>query len=169
LIGLLLPQISVASSPSFDCAKESAAVEHLLGKDDGLAEQDCLLAALYKKTLRQLSVGREKAVRADQRRWAMSRSKDCPDLGRDSRKAAECLTAVYQRQITALRPMSLSDLKLYPGINVQFDRRAPLTCLQFDASLAAKQAAALESYVESNGGEALAARVTGASSSASKG
>ena len=161
LIGLLSPQFAVAASPSFDCTKASTAVERLLCKDDGLAKQDRLLAALYKKTLRHLSADRQKDLRADQRRWAKSRARDCPDLDRDSAKAAECLTAVYQRRITALQPMSLSDLKLYPGINVQFDRRTPLTCLRFDAPLAAKQAAALESYVESKGGETLAARITG--------
>lgn len=157
-VALLAPGTGQAANPSFDCAKAATAVEKLLCADDALARQDRLLAAVYKRALDRADTGEAKAIRAGQRDWARGRAAACPpaDAG-----AAACLTARYKDRIAALRPLSFDDLRLYPGVDVQADRRAPLACVRFDSPLLAKQTAALESYVASAGGETLAARVNG--------
>lgn len=152
LLGSMQP---AAAAPSFDCAKASNAVERRLCSDDGLARQDRLMAATYKKALKVQGRAEAKEIRASQRAWAKSRSAQCPDAG------VACLNKLYQKRLAVLRPMSFANLRLHDGVNVQFDRRAPLVCLSFDALLLPKQAAALDSYVESAGGEALAARARG--------
>lgn len=149
---------TLAATPSFNCAQATTAVEELLCADDGLARQDRLLAAVYKRALERLDADGIARLRAEQRAWARGRAEACPP---DRPDAAQCLTNVYEARIAAVRPLSFDDLRLYPGVEVQAERRAPLACLRFDAPLAPDQAAAIESYLESAGGERLAARMNG--------
>lgn len=152
------PATTMAATPSFDCARATTAVEKLLCADDGLARQDRLLAAVYKRALERLDAGEADRLRGEQRAWAKGRAEACPPNRPD---AAQCLVGAYEARIAHVRPLSFDDLRLYPGVEVQAERRAPLACLRFDAPLALDQAAAIESYLESAGGERLAARVNG--------
>ena len=158
---LAFGQPTQAASPSFDCAKAATPVEKLLCSDDGLARRDRLLAVTYRKALGELTDGAAADLRAAQRAWARGRAAACPDVATDPARAVACLADLYDARIAAIRPLSFSELALQPGVNVQSDRRTPLACLKFDAPLLPRQAAALDSYVESSAGETLAARVVG--------
>lgn len=145
-----------AANPSFDCAKASTPVERQLCADDGLARQDRLLSAVYSRALEILPASEANALKQTQRDWAKGRAAACPAAD------VACLAAVYAARIVEVRPLSFSNLRFDGGPDVQADRRSPLVCLRFDAPLEAKQPAALESYVASAGGEALAVRASGA-------
>jgi len=159
-IGGDVPALAAPAQPSFDCARASTPVENLLCVDHGLARQDRLLAATYKRALERADGVEEQRIRADQRRWASGRAAACPGAGPAPDAAAiACLGRLYEARLEELRPLSFDDLTLYEEVNVRADQRAPLACLRFSEPLAAKQSAALESYVESAGGEPLAAHV----------
>lgn len=149
---------ALAANPSFDCAKASTAVEKLLCADDELARQDRLLSVVYGRAMDILPSEDQAALRTSQRAWARGRANACPPA---ADQAAACLTGLYKTRIAEIRPLSFSNLRFDGGPDVQADRRAPLVCLRFDTPLRAKQPAALESYVASAGGEALAVRARG--------
>jgi uncharacterized protein YecT (DUF1311 family) len=61
-------------SPSFDCAKESGAVEQAICGDDKLAELDQYIAQYFKVALADLNAADAAALRADQRAWLATRA-----------------------------------------------------------------------------------------------
>lgn len=150
-----------AANPSFDCAKASTAVERLLCADDGLARQDRLLAATYRKALSVAGPTASENLRRDQRAWARGRATACPEVEGAAARRIACLADIYAARIDELRPLSFGAMHLLEGVDVQADRRSPLVCLRFDAPVAAKQPAALESYVAGREGETLAVRLSG--------
>jgi uncharacterized protein YecT (DUF1311 family) len=54
-------------TPSFDCAKETGAVEQAICGDDNLAELDQTIAQYFKVALADLNAADAAALRADQR------------------------------------------------------------------------------------------------------
>lgn len=92
--------------PSFDCAKASAPLEHLIcGSRDYLAPLDLQLAQAYRRALEVAGGDRERILR-DQRRWLAERLVNCPlapQADAAAREAADvCLTRMYVRRIAVL-------------------------------------------------------------------
>ncbi|MFG0763612.1 MliC family protein [Aeromonas media] len=94
----LMPLLTSASTPSFDCAKASGAAEQLVCQDAGLAALDNELAALYPKALAKLSAKQQKTEKAMQRGWIKGRN-ECWKAG-DLR---QCVEESYQIRITELQ------------------------------------------------------------------
>jgi uncharacterized protein YecT (DUF1311 family) len=61
------------ATPSFDCAKETGAVEQAICGNQELAELDETIAARYKVALESLSAADAAALRTDQRSWLATR------------------------------------------------------------------------------------------------
>src|SRR6516164_1434921 len=61
-------------SPSFDCAKETGAVERAICGDPKLAELDQYIAQYFKVALEGLGAADAAALRADQRAWLATRA-----------------------------------------------------------------------------------------------
>jgi uncharacterized protein YecT (DUF1311 family) len=61
-------------SPSFDCAKETGAVEQAICGDPKLAELDQYIAQCFKVALHGLGAAEAAALRADQRAWLATRA-----------------------------------------------------------------------------------------------
>jgi uncharacterized protein YecT (DUF1311 family) len=74
-------------SPSFDCAKETGAVEQAICGDDNLAELDQTIAQYFKVALADLNAAHAAALRADQRAWLATRAAKLAE-GVDELKAA---------------------------------------------------------------------------------
>ena len=74
-------------SPSFDCAKETGAVEQAICGDDKLAELDQYIAQYFKVALADLNAADAAALRADQRAWLATRAAKLAE-GADELKTA---------------------------------------------------------------------------------
>ena len=61
-------------SPSFDCAKETGAVERAICGDPKLAELDQYIAQYFKVALEGLGAADAAALRTDQRAWLATRA-----------------------------------------------------------------------------------------------
>ncbi|MHA6897230.1 lysozyme inhibitor LprI family protein [Ralstonia pseudosolanacearum] len=80
---------------SFDCAKASSAIEHLICSTPQAADADLRLASAYSAARAKASD--PAAVKADQRKWMKDERDACSD--------AECLVRVIEARIHALAAM----------------------------------------------------------------
>lgn len=85
-------------SPSFDCARATAAVEKLICGDAALAKLDRTLAASYTRALGNFTDTDKAAERTAQRAWIASRN----GCAKDS-DAKACVQASYQRRLVEMR------------------------------------------------------------------
>lgn len=103
---------AVRSQPSFDCAKASTSIEHLICGDDGLQKLDVRLAAAFRAAREKLSETERRSVLDEQRRWLRSLGATCNTTG-DGTAAADvvapavrCLAEQYEIRIAAIeKPM----------------------------------------------------------------
>jgi len=100
-LGLLLaviPAVSLAQSPSFDCSKASVEVENLICADGQLANLDRQLAATYQAALSRYPETVQDNVKALQSGWIKKRN-DCWETD-DIR---QCVADAYRLRITELQ------------------------------------------------------------------
>jgi uncharacterized protein YecT (DUF1311 family) len=76
---------------SFDCAKATSIVEHLICGDPGLAARDDAISRLYINALKSDKLGK---VRTQQRAWVKGEQSICHE--------ADCLRAAYDSRLTDL-------------------------------------------------------------------
>ncbi len=159
--GIMNAGPAAAASPSFDCAKASTDVERLICSDDGLTAKDAAMAEAYFEGRAVLKGSRLDLLKRTQREWARNRAKTCPAVSDPKAKQAAiaCLAGSYDGRTNDIYTISARTMLSQPGISIEADRRSPLVCVSFDAKLDTKQPAALESYVSSQSGAKLAARI----------
>ena len=94
----LMPLLTSAATPSFDCAKAHSAAEQLVCQDAGLAALDNELAALYPKAMSQLSAEQQKTEKAMQRGWIKERN----ECWKEQDKPA-CIARNYNERMAELQ------------------------------------------------------------------
>lgn len=94
----LMPLLTQAATPSFDCAKAHGSAEQLICKDATLAALDNELASLYPKAIANFSAEQAKTEKALQRGWIKGRN----ECWKES-DPAKCIEASYQTRITELQ------------------------------------------------------------------
>lgn len=95
-----------AVSPSFDCAKASQRVEHVICKSDKLARQDLKLSRLYKNVLDKLTDDLKKEIKSEQRDWLKKRNRECQLRYKDTEA---CLLEHYRKRNSSLSAMLAFD------------------------------------------------------------
>ncbi len=109
-----------AGQPSFDCAKASNSIEHIICNSDQLSAQDVKLSQLYKNVIQKVTDDIKKDIKAEQRSWLKKRNRDC-NLAIAA--AEKCLLQHYRE-----RNSSLSRMLAFDSSNTAGD--APLKLLR---------------------------------------
>src|SRR5580704_4241537 len=89
------------ATPSFDCAKETGAVEQAICGNQELAQLDETIAARYKVAREALSAADAAVLRADQRAWLATR----PDL---LAQGIDALEASMRERVTIMEETVLN-------------------------------------------------------------
>ena len=94
----ILPTVTLATEPSFDCAKADGRVEEMICRDDRLATLDQQLAEVYKTALEKAPKDELKTLKAFQRGWVKGRN-DCWK----AQNVNKCVHFSYESRITELQ------------------------------------------------------------------
>jgi uncharacterized protein YecT (DUF1311 family) len=92
-------------SPSFDCAKETGAVEQAICGDDKLAELDQTIAQYFKVALADLNAADAAALRADQRAWLATRAARLAEGVGELKSAMEDRVAILEGTLLNANPL----------------------------------------------------------------
>ncbi|MFH2043605.1 MAG: alpha-2-macroglobulin family protein [Pseudomonadota bacterium] len=103
-----------AADPSFDCAKASQRVEHVICQSDKLSRQDLKLSKLYEKVMEKLTDDAKKEIKTEQLAWLKNRNQVC-DLS--DNEAKKCLLEQYRKRNTELAAMLAFDSSDNPTDN----------------------------------------------------
>jgi len=95
-----------AVDPSFDCAKASQAVEHVICKSDRLSRQDLKLSKLYRKIMDHVADDGKQSIKSVQLDWLLRRNKSC-NLA--FKEAEACLIGYYRERNAELSTMVAFD------------------------------------------------------------
>jgi uncharacterized protein YecT (DUF1311 family) len=92
-------------SPSFDCAKETGAVEQAICGDPKLAELDQYIAQYFKVALADLSAADAVVLRADQRAWLATRAARLAEGVGELKSAMEDRVAMLEGTLLNANPL----------------------------------------------------------------
>ena len=99
LVAFAMPTVNtLATEPSFDCAKASGSVEEMICQDEQLAELDSKLAEVYTAAARKATNEHPPVLKAEQRGWIKGRN-DC--WKSDDPRA--CTETEYRHRIAELQ------------------------------------------------------------------
>ena len=92
-------------SPSFDCAKETGAVEQAICGDPKLAELDQYIAQYFKVALEGLNAADAAALRTDQRAWLATRAAKLAEGAGELKSAMEDRVALLEGTLLNAFPL----------------------------------------------------------------
>ena len=120
LIAVLSLFAPSAQGASFDCAKASTSFEEAICADEGLSEQDEVLAQAYATALGGLSTGAANEVKAGQKAWLNFAQRACSDeaqpiAGAYTEEQTQCLASTFRGRIGALEASRMQGgYRFYP-------------------------------------------------------
>ncbi|MCP4877311.1 MAG: DUF1311 domain-containing protein [Gammaproteobacteria bacterium] len=101
-----LSTVAWAVDPSFDCAKASHTVEHVICKSERLSRQDMKLSSLYRKLMGQAVDESAQDLKSRQLDWLLKRNQSC---SLDFKQAEACLLELYRKRNAELSSMLAFD------------------------------------------------------------
>ncbi|WP_431687435.1 alpha-2-macroglobulin family protein [Hahella sp. NBU794] len=112
LLAISASGLTWAGQPSFNCAKASQQVEHIICDSEALAAQDAKLAKLYGNVMKSLDGSAKDKLKSEQREWLRNRNRDC-DLNGDAGES--CLLGRYRQRNAELSAMLAFDSSSQPA------------------------------------------------------
>lgn len=129
IVATLLLLVPVSQAASFDCAKAGTSFEKAICAEEGLSQQDEVLAQAYATALGGLSTDAANEVKAGQKAWLNFAQRVCspeatPIAGTYDEGQIQCLSSTFRTRIHALEASRMQGgYRFYPidGYLVQPD------------------------------------------------